>query len=80
MTLEKNRPDDTAPADTAMGAPRATQGMPALEPLVRGPRTAISAAVARRLFRAAVSAFCSLTRPSRCTARTSSTRAWAATD
>ena len=54
MTLEKNRPDDTAPADTAMGAPRATQGMPALEPLVRGPRTAVSAAVARRLFRAAV--------------------------
>ena len=44
MTQEKNRPDTTA-----------TQGMPALEPLVRSPRTAISAAVAKRLFRAAVS-------------------------
>ena len=42
MTLEKN------PTDTR------TQGMPALEQLPTGPRTAVSAAVARRLFRAAV--------------------------
>lgn len=46
MTLEKNRPDRTDPN------PR--QGVPALEQLVGGPRTAISAAVAKRLFRAAV--------------------------
>jgi cyclopropane-fatty-acyl-phospholipid synthase len=31
------------------------ESLPALEPLVRGPRTAISSAIARRLFRAAVS-------------------------
>ena len=43
MTIEKNRPDQTA-----------AQRVPALEPLVRGPRTAVSAAVARRLFHAAV--------------------------
>jgi cyclopropane-fatty-acyl-phospholipid synthase len=43
MTLEKNRPDRTD-----------ATGLPALEPLAGGPRTAISAAVARRLFRAAV--------------------------
>ena len=50
MTLEKNRPDDR-PAE--QGTAR-RQGMPALEPLVRSPRTSVSAAVARRLFRAAV--------------------------
>ncbi|HEY0645572.1 MAG TPA: cyclopropane-fatty-acyl-phospholipid synthase family protein [Nocardioides sp.] len=44
MTLEKNRPDSMTAAER----------LPALEPLVRGPRTAISAAVARRLVRAAV--------------------------
>ena len=43
MTVEKNRPADTR-----------SQGMPALEPLRGGPRTTVSAAVARRLFRAAV--------------------------
>jgi cyclopropane-fatty-acyl-phospholipid synthase len=43
MTVERNRPDRTA-----------TRGLPALEPLVRSPRTAVSTAVARRLFRAAV--------------------------
>lgn len=43
MTLDRTRPDEL-PA----------QRMPGLEPVVRGPRTAISAAVARRLFRAAV--------------------------
>jgi len=41
VTLEKN-PDTR------------TQGMPALEQLPPGPRTAVSSAVARRLFRAAV--------------------------
>jgi cyclopropane-fatty-acyl-phospholipid synthase len=40
VTVEKNRP--------------AQQGMPALEQLKGGPRTAVSAAVAKRLFRAAV--------------------------
>jgi cyclopropane-fatty-acyl-phospholipid synthase len=48
MTLEKNQP-------TSQSGRTAAQGVPALEPLVGGPRTAISAAVARRLFRAAVS-------------------------
>jgi len=43
MTLEKNHPQQER-----------TQGMPALEQLPTGPRTAVSAAVARRLFRAAV--------------------------
>jgi cyclopropane-fatty-acyl-phospholipid synthase len=43
MTLEKNHPQQEG-----------TQGMPALEQLPTGPRTAVSAAVARRLFRAAV--------------------------
>ncbi|WP_242532577.1 cyclopropane-fatty-acyl-phospholipid synthase family protein [Nocardioides sp. S5] len=43
MTIEKNRPAETG-----------SQGMPPLEPLRGGPRTAVSAAVARRLFRAAV--------------------------
>ncbi|MBL0746817.1 SAM-dependent methyltransferase [Nocardioides baculatus] len=47
MTLEKNRRDQGAPVAS-------TQGVPALEPLRGGPRTAISAAVARRLFHAAV--------------------------
>ena len=47
MTLEKNRRDQGAPVAS-------TQGVPALEPLRSGPRTAISAAVAKRLFRAAV--------------------------
>ncbi|MCF6378659.1 cyclopropane-fatty-acyl-phospholipid synthase family protein [Nocardioides KLBMP 9356] len=47
MTLEKNRRDQGQPV-------AATQGVPALEPLRGGPRTAISAAVARRLFHAAV--------------------------
>ena len=42
MTLEKNH-DDTR-----------TRGMPAPDQLPTGPRTAVSAAVARRLFRAAV--------------------------
>jgi cyclopropane-fatty-acyl-phospholipid synthase len=46
MTLEKNSPARTDP--------NPSQGVPALEPLVRGARTTISAAVARRLFRAAV--------------------------
>ena len=40
MTLEKNQPT--------------TQSMPTLEPLGRGPRTVVSAAVAKRLFHAAV--------------------------
>lgn len=58
MTLEKNRPDQPAPhsprhAAERVVAPR-SQSMPTLEPLVRSPRTAVSAAVARRLFRAAV--------------------------
>ena len=44
MTLEKNRPDHLS-----------VESLPALEPLVGGPRTTVSAAVARRLFRAAVS-------------------------
>ena len=48
MTIEKNRPDDSR-----LAAP--SQGMPALEPLVRSPRTVVSAAVAKRLFRAAIS-------------------------
>lgn len=43
MTLEQDRPETR------------TQGMPALEQLPPGPRTAVSAAVAKRLFRAAVS-------------------------
>ena len=43
MTLEKNHAQQEG-----------TQGMPALEQLPTGPRTAVSAAVARRLFRAAV--------------------------
>ena len=47
MTLEKNQPRQSTESGT--------QGVPALEPLRGGPRTAISAAVARRLFRAAVS-------------------------
>ncbi len=51
MTLEKNRPDHTP---TEPGTRQQSQGMPALEPLVRSPRTVISASVARRLFRAAV--------------------------
>jgi cyclopropane-fatty-acyl-phospholipid synthase len=46
MTLEKNRPDRTDP--------NPTQGVPPLENLAGGPRTAVSAAVAKRLFRAAV--------------------------
>lgn len=46
MTLEKHRPDRTDP--------NPSQGVPALEELVGGPRTAISAAVAKRLFHAAV--------------------------
>ena len=46
MTLEKNPDQRTEQA--------ASQGMPALEPLKGGPRTALSAAVARRLFHAAV--------------------------
>ena len=46
MTLEKNRPDRTDP--------NPSQGVPALEPLVGGARTKVSAAVARRLFQAAV--------------------------
>ena len=50
MTLEKNRPDQTHRAD-----PNPSQGVPPLEQLGRGPRTAISSAVARRLFRSAVS-------------------------
>ena len=51
MTIEKSRPDQPP---VPSSAPTAVQGVPALEPLVRGPRTAISAAVARRLFHAAV--------------------------
>ncbi len=43
MTLERTRND------------LSLAGLPALEPLTGGPRTAVSAAVARRLFRAAVS-------------------------
>lgn len=43
MTLERNRPDEVR-----------TQGMPAPEQVTSGPRTAVSAAVARRLFHAAV--------------------------
>ena len=43
MTLEHTRPDQAE-----------DQRLPALEPLARGPRTAVSSAVARRLFRAAV--------------------------
>jgi cyclopropane-fatty-acyl-phospholipid synthase len=42
VTLEKNQ------------TPQQSQGVPALEPVRSGPRTAISAAVAKRLFRAAV--------------------------
>ncbi|NYE36512.1 cyclopropane-fatty-acyl-phospholipid synthase [Nocardioides cavernae] len=42
MTLEKNP------------TPQQSQGVPELEPVRRGPRTAVSAAVARRLFHAAV--------------------------
>ncbi len=56
MTLEKNQPAHTAPfAPSAPSDPSGSQGVPALEPLRSGPRTAISAAVAKRLFRAAVS-------------------------
>ena len=44
MTLEKNPTEQQT----------ASQGVPALEPVVRGPRTTVSAAVAKRLFRAAV--------------------------
>jgi len=44
MTLEKNPRSRSA-----------TPGLPALEPLTRTPRTVVSAAVARRLFHAAVS-------------------------
>ncbi len=56
MTLEKNQPDHTDPsAPPAPSDPSGSQGVPALEPLRGGPRTAISAAVAKRLFRAAVS-------------------------
>lgn len=44
MTLEKNRPVEPS-----------SQGMPPLEPITPGPRTAISAAVAKRLFHAALS-------------------------
>ncbi len=51
MTLEMNRPVDTA---TATGRQQPSQGMPPLEPMVGGLRTAVSAAVARRLFHAAV--------------------------
>ena len=47
MTIEKNRPDDSR-----LAAP--SQSMPTLEPLVRSPRTVVSAAVAKRLFRAAI--------------------------
>ena len=43
MTLDRTRADELL-----------AQRMPALEPVVPGPRTAVSAAVARRLFRAAV--------------------------
>jgi cyclopropane-fatty-acyl-phospholipid synthase len=44
MTIEKDRP-----------APVRSQGMPPLEPITGGPRTVVSAAVAKRLFHAAVS-------------------------
>jgi len=44
MTIERDRPTTVR-----------TQGMPPLEPITGGPRTVVSAAVARRLFRAAVS-------------------------
>ncbi|PKH37953.1 cyclopropane-fatty-acyl-phospholipid synthase [Nocardioides alpinus] len=55
MTLEKNRPDDQALAQgTGRRTEQASQSMPGLEPLVRSPRTVVSAAVAKRLFRAAV--------------------------
>ena len=55
MTLEKNQPQPTAPtAPTSRSGQSGTQGVPALEPLRGGPRTAISAAVAKRLFHAAV--------------------------
>ena len=54
MTLEKNRPDDLATPQAARDAAQPSQGMPGLEPLVRSPRTVVSAAVAKRLFRAAV--------------------------
>lgn len=62
MTLEKNRPDHYATAQSPTdqvtsqrdSTPPRTQGLPALEPLARGPRTAVSAAVAKRLFGAAV--------------------------
>ena len=43
MTLDRTRADEVA-----------AQRMPALEPVARGPRSAIAAAVARRLFHAAV--------------------------
>ncbi|GAA1913443.1 SAM-dependent methyltransferase [Nocardioides hwasunensis] len=49
MTLEKNRPDQSRGT-----GPNPSQGVPALEQLIGGPRTAVSAAVAKRLFRAAV--------------------------
>ena len=48
MTLEKNQPE------THRADPNPSQGVPPLEQMARGPRTAIAAAVARRLFRAAV--------------------------
>ncbi|SEB86984.1 cyclopropane-fatty-acyl-phospholipid synthase [Nocardioides exalbidus] len=47
MTLDKTRPDRAQ-------NPNPSQGVPPLEQLRRGPRTAISAAVAKRLFHAAV--------------------------
>ena len=54
MTLEKNPPDSTELRAGRSGQSQASQGMPGLEPLVRSPRTVVSAAVAKRLFRAAV--------------------------
>ncbi len=56
MTLEKNQPAPHSPRHAAEPVvAQRSQSMPTLEPLVRSPRTAVSAAVARRLFRAAVS-------------------------
>ncbi len=58
MTLEKTNPDhDTAHAPRQAGEPGVgprSQSMPSLEPILRSARTAVSAAVAKRLFRAAV--------------------------
>jgi cyclopropane-fatty-acyl-phospholipid synthase len=55
MTLEKSRPEpDLAIALSRVPASPGSQGVPALEPLVRGPRSVLAAAVARRLFRTAV--------------------------